>query len=67
MKQVSIKEDLGQLRIWDNNTMITDYQIFGNLDYIAYDHLLTIDAEITDETDLILFLREVLKPCSHFF
>ena len=54
----TIKEDLNQLRIWDNNYLISDYKILGNLEYIAYDHYLTIDAEISDETDLILFLRE---------
>ncbi len=54
----TITEDLNQLRIWDNNYLINDYKILGNLDYVAYDHYLDVDAEICDNTDLILFLRE---------
>ena len=47
-----------KLTIWDNNTMISDYQVSECCYDGVLHHHLEVYTEICDPTDLILFLRE---------
>ena len=47
-----------KLRIYDNNRLITNYVVTYDDEFGSYDHIMNVDFEICDITDLILFLRE---------
>ena len=52
------KVDTDIVTIYDNNTLIKKYEIDYSKNNDCYIHLFTLDYPISDDTDLILFLRE---------